>query len=608
MTDELLPYYNSELEFLRLMGKDFAKAHPRSAGYLNIGGDEEYDPHVGRLVQAFAYLNARTRHKLDDDFPEISSSMMEILYPHYLRPIPSMSIVRFGLDRAQADLTSGYQVNQHSMLETESIDGQPCRFRTCYPVTCWPIDVKNASYKGLPFEAPQTTFSKHASSLITIRLDTFVNEATFDKYTADSLRFFIRAQSYFRHDLYELLMNNTVGVAISHKPDGEFHVLPRDCIKPVGFAHDQGALDYPARSFIGYRLMSEFFSFQDKFMFFDLDLGDSFKKHKRTRAEIYIYLDEYLEELEPRVSAETFSLGCTPIINLYKHRAEPLKVTHFDSSYRVIPDARRPLAHEIYSIDKVTGTLNNGRAVEFQPFYSVAHRASDETVRYWHGSRYWNAGEDEAKHGGTEMHLSFVDLDFSPSEAAAMTIDIETTCLNRNLPGHLPFGGGSPKLSFEKGSAIKKIEVLTKPTSTLRPPLKHQTRWRLVSQMSLGHLSLVDEEGVDAMREILRLYDYRDSPESRKLIAGLKNISSRPVVGRVSDHGASGLCRGMEVELHFDEDQYKDGGLYLMASILDHFLGLYTNINSFTQTKVTTNKRDRVLCKWPPRTGQQSLV
>jgi type VI secretion system protein ImpG len=608
MTDELLPYYNSELEFLRLMGKEFAKAHPRSAAHLNIGGDEAYDPHVGRLVQAFAYLNARTRHKLDDDFPEISSSMLEILYPHFQRPIPSISVVKFGLDRAQADLTSGYDIKRHSMLSSESIDGQSCRFRTCYPVTCWPIDVKSASYKGLPFQAPQTTFSRRAASLITISLDTFLSDTTFAKYSAEKLRFFIRAQSYFRHDLYELIMNNVVGVAISHKPDGEYHVLQRNCIQPVGFENEEGVLDYPARSFIGYRLLSEFFAFPDKFMFFDLHLGDVLKKHKRSRAEIYIYLDEYLEELEPRVSAETFSLGCTPIINLYKHRAEPLKVTHFDSAYRVIPDSRQPLAHEIYSIEKVTGTLSNGKPVAFQPFYSVNHRGTADAVRYWHASRYWNAGEDEAKQGGTELHLSFVDLNFAPSQAAPMTIDVETTCFNRNLPAHLPFGGGSPRLSFEEGSAVKKIEAISKPSATLRPPLKHETRWRLVSQLSLGHLSLADEKGVEAMREILRLYDYRDSPESRKLIAGLQSIQSRPIVGRVAVNGASGLCRGMEIDLHFDEDQYKDGGLFLMASVLERFLGLYTHINSFTQTKVTTNKRDRVLCKWPPRTGQQSLV
>src|SRR5918911_985920 len=141
MRDELLGYYERELVFLRQMGADFAKKYPKIASRLLIDADKCEDPHVERMIEAFAFLAGRVHLKIDDEFPEITESLLNVLYPHYLAPIPSMSIAQFALDSQQGKLTTGYDIERGTVLYSRSVQATPCRFRTCYPVTLWPLEI-----------------------------------------------------------------------------------------------------------------------------------------------------------------------------------------------------------------------------------------------------------------------------------------------------------------------------------------------------------------------------------------------------------------------------------------------------------------------------------
>src|SRR5438477_1189033 len=154
MSDELLSFYNRELAYIRKSAAQFANTHPKIAARLRLGADSTEDPHVERLIEAFAYLNARTRLKLEDDFPELTESLLGILYPHYQNPIPSMAVVQFELDPAQNEITSGYTVPAQTPIETESIQGAPCRFRSCYPTRLWPVDLKFATQAKFAYKCP----------------------------------------------------------------------------------------------------------------------------------------------------------------------------------------------------------------------------------------------------------------------------------------------------------------------------------------------------------------------------------------------------------------------------------------------------------------------
>ncbi len=604
MSDELLPYYNRELAFLRRLGAEFAQAHPKIAGRLRLGPDSSEDPHVSRLLEAFAYLNARTRFKLEDDFPEITDALLGVLYPHYLHPVPSMAILQFALAADQAELTAGYSVPPGTAVETEPIQGEPCRFRTCYPVTVWPIEMESARLSGPPFTAPTTPRSAQAVAVLRLSMRCRAPGVSFANLPIPALRFFLKGQPQHAYALYELICNNTIEVALAGPdPKAPVVVLDKDVLRPVGLELDEGLLPYPARSFPGYRLLTEFFAFPEKFLFLDLALPPRSLARMGNRLDVYLYLNRSSGDLEQNLTADTFRLGCTPMVNLFRQRAEPIPLTHRDPEVRVVPDVRRPLALEVYSVDRVTASTADGGAVEYLPFYSTRHG----------GRAFWSAARRPAErpHGqvdaGTEVFLSLVDLDFQPLAPSDGVLDVETTCLNRDLPHRLPFGGDQPRLQLSEGGApLAPLACLTPPTRTRRPPMKHGARWRLVSHLVLNHLSL---EGGEGLREILALYDFNDSAETRAMIEGVVQVNSRRVVGRVrGGREGVGFCKGVEVSLQLDEDRFTGSGLYLFASVLERFLGLYCSINSFSKLVLTTTRREGELKRWPPRAGTKVLL
>lgn len=606
MADELLPYYNKELGYIRKLAAEFAEVHPKIAGRLRISADVVEDPHVSRLIEAFAYLNARIRHKLDDDFPELTDSLLGVLYPHYLAPIPSMAIVQM---RCQPDMPGRYTVPAGAEIETEEVAGEPCRYRTGYPVTLWPITVEAASLTGRPLVAPANPRAPGAVASLRLTLRCLTKDMTFTGLKLDSARFFLRGLPNEVYRLYELIFNNAVSVALAESAaDPNPVILDASCIRPVGFGLDEGLLPYSPRSFLGYRLLTEFFTFPEKFLFFDIaDLPIGKTVEFGNKLEIFIYLNRTETDLERSISADSFALGCTPIINLFRQRTEPIQLSRNVYEYRVVPDARRQNAMEVYSVDKVIAIAPDDTEVEYLPFYSVKHAEAQRTQNtFWHASRQIAGAHDSA----TELYLSFVDLGFAPNIAADWVVSVWATCLNRDLPNKMPFGGGRPRLNLlEAASVVQSCVCLTAPTHTLRPALGQRARWRLISHLSLNHLSLSDAvEGADALREILKLYDYRDSAETRAVIDSILSVSSQRVAARVASRGVSSVCRGMEVVVEFDPKGFSGSGLYLLASVLERFFALYCTVNSFTRMVAKVKGRAETLRVWPPRAGDRALL
>ena len=606
MVDELLPYYNRELTYIRKLAAEFAEAHPKIAGRLRLSADAVEDPYVARLIEGFAFLNARIRHKLDDDFPELTDALLSVLYPHYLAPVPSMSIVRFD---AQPDLTSPYRIPRGTEIESETVGGESCVFRTCYPVELWPARIEAASLSGRPLVAPANPRAGGAVASLRLTLSCLSPEMNFTELAPDRLRFFLRGQPQQVYPLYELIMNNTVSVALANSAsDPEPVILGPECIRPVGFDRDEGMLDYPARSFVGYRLLTEYFTFPEKFLFFDITgLSSKVLVEAGNKLEIFLYINRASTDLERSVSDETFALGCTPIVNLFHQQAEPIQLSHAISEYRIVPDARRPAATEVYSIDSVVATSPDGEDVPYVPFYSVKHgNGSDGPQTFWHATRRTAGRRDP----GTEVYLSLVDLDFNPSAASEWVVTVGTSCLNRDLPSKLPYGGGHPQLQLVEGaSPVAGLTCVTPPTSTLRPPMGDRGRWRLISHLSLNHLSLADgEEGVEALRDILKLYDFRDSAETRAVIDSILSVRSKLGVARAPARDMGAFCRGVDVTIDFDAQRFSGSGLFLLASVLERFLALYCSINSYTRLTATVQGRPGVLRKWPPRAGDRHII
>lgn len=610
MEDPLLAHYQRELAFIRNLGAEFARAYPKMAGNLRLGTDSVEDPHVSRLVESFAFLNARIRLKLEDDFPELTDSLLAVLYPHYLAPIPSMAVVQF---EVKSELSSAYDLPAGTAIETEPIDGEPCRFRTCYPTRVWPVRIAEVKLAGRPLAGPAASSVPGAVASLRIALECGPDTTDFAQLAPDALRFFLRGQAQHAYALFEILHRNTLQVAVASAPDDPDPVmLDASCIRQVGFEPEEAALPYSPRSFPGYRLLAEYFAFPEKFLFLEIgDLAAAAKAKGGTRLELYLYLDRTSGDLEPNVNAESLALGCTPVVNLFRQRAEPVRLGHTEPEVRIVPDARRPQAMEVYSVDRVTVTTEEGDARDFVPFYSVRHStAREDRNAFWMASRRHAPRFEEGEDAGTEVYLSMVDLNFDPAMPATGVIDVETTCLNRDLPARLPFGGGQPALHLaEGGSAISRVSCLTPPTKTRRPPLRHGAMWRLVSHLTLGHLTLTDgAEGAEAVREILKLYDYGDSRETGRMIEGVTSIRCAETSGRIVSDGVVGICRGTEITVELDESRFVGSGLYLFGSVLERFFALYCTLNSFTRLAVSVRGRQGETWRWGPRAGNRRLL
>lgn len=607
MVDDLLPYYNRELNYIRRLAAEFAEEYPKIAGRLRLSQDAIEDPHVDRLIQAFAFLTARVRRKLDDDFPELTDALLNVLYPHYLAPIPSMAITQLS---CPPDLSGSHVVPAGIEIETQPVGGESCHFRTCYPTTLWPIAVEAASLRGRPIVAPVNPQAPGAVAVLRLTLRCLTEEMTFTKLAPESLRFFLRGQPQQVLPFYELLFNNAISVALADSAaDSEPVILRPDCIRPVGFEKDEGMLPYPARSFVGYRLLTEYFTFPEKFLFFDLtQLAAKNLLNAKNKLEIFIYLNKTSADLERSLTGEAFALGCTPMVNLFRQRAEPIHLSRSISEYRIVPDARRPGVTEVYSVESVIATAADGSEAPFWPFYSVKHASAARSQRtFWHPVRRSGADRDP----GTEVFLSLVDLDFNPSVPADTVLSVETTCLNRDLPSRLPYGGGHPYLQLVKAvPGVAGLQCITAPTPTLRPPRRNRALWRLISHLSLNHLSIVQEEagGAESFREILKLYDFRDSSETRAAIDGILDIRSRRGTARAPSSEMGAFCRGLDIELTFDERRFMSSGLYLLAAVIERFVALYGSINSFTRLAVKLQGRPGVLRRWPPRAGDQQVL
>jgi type VI secretion system protein ImpG len=606
MSDTLLPYYDRELTAIHRLATEFAEAYPKIAGRLRLSPGGVDDPHVARLLDGVAFLAARVHHRLDDEFPELTDALLGLLYPHYLAPVPSCMVAR--LD-CSADLQLPDTRPVGTEFDTEPVRGEALRYRTTAPVTLWPIEVENIRLTGLPIVAPANPAASGAVAALRITLKCAVPEMTFGQLEVDRLRFFLQGPSNQTLPLYELLGGHVVSVAFADSAtDANPVIVPASSVQPAGFGDDEALLPWSARGFAGFRLLTEYFAFPEKFLFIDIaNIDRKTMIAAGNRLEIFIYLDRAVSELERTVGQPSMALGCVPIINLFSRRCEPIAVTHMQTEYRIVPDARRPNFAEVWSIERVRETRPDGSTRPWRPFHRLTESDPDPDAPggFYHPTRRTAAPGVP----GTEVFLTPHDPGFDPTVPGDATLSVDALCLNRDLPTDLPYGGGRPTLRLVKGAAsVVAITPVTPPTTTLRPPLREGGFWRLISHLSLSHLSVTGgRSGADALKEVLRLYAFRDTPETTTAIEALMSVTSKPGTARAPGRMGA-FCRGLDVTLEFDPRAWQVGGLFLLASVLERFLALHATINSFTRTRAVLRGRPGNAGAWPARSGTRVLA
>jgi type VI secretion system protein ImpG len=603
MREELRAYFERELTYLRQLGGEFAGKYPKIASRLALDADGSQDPHVERLIESVAFLTARLRHKLDDDLPEISDTLLGILYPHYLAPIPSMTVVQFHVDPTQAQLGSGYDIPRHTVITTRPVRGVRCRFRTAYPVRLWPLEVADATLESpitLKPLGPARDF--RARSSVRLRLRT-LGGVSLAELRPPVLRIFLHGEGALAAGLYEMLCGGPCQVEVhpTQRTDRPPLILAPDAIRPVGFDAEEALVPCPPQSFRGFGLLEEYFAFPEKFLFFDLaGVGRAPEVGADGEVEVRIF-SARTPRFDQPVQASAFRLGCAPLVNIFSRPAEPIWMDHTKDEYLVVPDVHAPWGHEVFSVDSVMSAGREpGETREFQAFYALRHgTAPDAPDAFWLATRRENPAD-----GATDVYLSTVDANLRPTSPPAEALSVTVTCTNRDLPAQIPFSGTvNGDLDSEHLAPFVRLQCLAKPTPPRRRDPGRGAHWRLVSHLALNHLSIV-EHGRTALQGILELYDVADSPVTRRQIAGIRAVSTRRVVRKVG--GA--FCRGLRVTVDFDREHFAGTNPYLLAAVLERFLALYVSINSFSQLVARMPPDEELLSQWPPRAGDQILL
>lgn len=613
--EQLLPYYEAELGYLRRNLREFAERYPKIAGRLLISGEVCEDPHTERMIESFALLNARIAKRLDDDYPEFTEALFEVLYPHYLRPFPSCSIARLDFAAAAKQQSAAATIARGTKLTTRAVRGVACTFRTVYPVVVAPLALSQALFSPIISPPDAVRLAAGVSSCISITITATGEQAGFAQLGVGALRVFIDGEPSFCAALRDALFMRTVTAYAEADDSGRWVALPAIPIKAAGFEDDEALIDFPARSHAAYRLLSEYFCFTEKFNFFDIDLAALSAALPRAARSITLHLalgglraDSNLARMLGTLSTNSLLLGCTPVINLFRQRGDPIQLTHTTASYPVLADARRAYGYEVVSIDSLTlvrQTPQGETVVQFRPFYSLRHAQTPEE-----NGHYWAMRRDEAladRSPGFETQVSIVDIDFDPAAVGTDTLNVELTCTNRDLPSLLPYGQPEGDLFMEGGSNVRAISFLRKPTPSYRFPSGRNAHWRLISLLSLNHLSLADG-GVEAFREMLALHDLPRSSISQRQIGGIAAIEHQPAGAWLPGNPFTCLVRGVQVRLCIDEEAFVGSGIHAFAHIVERFLALYVHANSFAQLVLVSRANGEELLTCAPRSGDQSLL
>jgi type VI secretion system protein ImpG len=596
--EELLSYYRSELAQLRQAGQGFARKYPKLAERLELSADGSADPHVERLIESFSFLSARIQRRLDDEFPEITAALLSSLFPHLAHPIPPLSVAQFLPDSARGKLDSGYLIPRHTALFAQTMDGLDCRFQTSYPVTLWPLRVTEAHFE------PKTHFDfldNHGQVASVLRLRIEAEKAKLADLSLKTLRFHLYGDSDITGGIYEALFADCIGVVL-YDEDAETAIrLPKNAIEAVGFGEEEDVIPYGNSSHPGYRLLQEYFALPDKFLFFDLQ---HLEKNPSSSAIDVLFLLKTPPRPYLQISSANFLLGCTPIVNLFRRTSEPIRLDHTKSEYRLVPDMRRERTTEVHSVLSVRATSDPSKADRvFQPIYSATVAGSDpHNPAYWFARR---AATGRSDLSGTEVFLSFVDPSFRPTHPPDQTVFAQLLCTNRDLATQIP---ENAVLQTEERGPIARIRCLRKPTATAYPPLGGTSRWALISNLSLNYMSISDSpDSLQAFKQILLLYSLSPTPAILQQIEGMRTMTSRPVTRRLGI-GWKGFCSGKEIHLSFNEQCYSGSSLYLFATVISRFLGLYSAINSFTQLAISREQANGEVIRFPPVVGSKPIL
>jgi len=572
-------YYQNELEKLREQAVEFAQAYPTIAPQL---AQASTDPDVERILEGVAYLSAQIRQKIDDDFPEFAQGLLKQIFPHYLRPIPSATIIQF---TPKDILKSNVAIKKGTFVDSVEVNGINCRFSTAFDMNVWPLSVNNVRQ------------NETATGKKSIEIDFVMNGLSISQISDDSLRLHIGGDYHGAVELFYLLMNCVESLEIQQAGASDTILANDIVIEPVGFEEDQGLVSFPGNSFPAYRLIQEYFILKEKFLFIDLKNIKPYLSNISSSAfTIKFFMNDTVNSL-PRLTKERFILHATPAVNLFKRDAESMLNDHKRNEYRVRPLRDTENHFQVFSVDKVAGqNRRSGSQTNYREIGLANPDLNTEPV--------YQLNHRQVESEGTQVFISFSypkDHELTNQE----TLNIELTCSNGEHPSKLKPGDICKPTS--SSSELVSFSNILQPSDHQNVPAGSSMLWRLLSHLSLNYLSLAD---TDNLKALLSLYIFSGSSGNTQEVANRKRIEGVSKVDvNTCDRLVGGIpMRGQSINVRVNQANYAGtGDMYLFGVLLDRLFSSFASINCFTEFSMTDEASEETF-NWPIRIGGRPLI
>lgn len=578
MDDLTLRYYEAEMRYLREAGREFAHAHPDRAAMLNLDKSGARDPYVERLFEGFAFLMGRLREKLDDDLPELTEGLVSLLWPHYMRTIPSLAIVELKPDYRQLKqveiVPRGFSVLSQPVGQKHTC----CQYQVTRDMPLMPINVSQAKLHT----------ETDGRSTVRLRFDCGPL-ADWQKIDLSRVAIYLDADSPVSSALHLALTRKVQAMYIRQPELGQDRRLIDGWFKPMGFEENERLWPKGSSAFSGYQLLLEYFTFRPKFMFVELN---GLQNVHLVPGTTWFELDIVLSELWPYdlpFDTDTFRLHCVPVINLFSLEADPLQIDPLANEYLLRPLRMQDGHVEIYSVDQVHGSVKNGKH-DYVPFSSFRHRGGmmrhDAPERYFH---------TRVKRGPSGLHDTWLILGGKSFEAEQLAEQREALSLRiTGTNGQLPRKALESTLLnrvVKAGKVPVQVRNLTTPTMPVYPPANDRFHWRVMSHLGSSFLSMMDNPEV--LRGTLALYDWTDDEMNCRRLEAIVAVEHH----LIQRFEKGFMLRGVDVEITLNTDNFAgEGDVNLFGEMLHRFFALYADIHLFNQLTLVlqpTGKRLR---------------
>lgn len=638
MDPRLLGLYEQELRYFRESSGEFARAYPKIARRLGLDGAEVADPYVERLIEGTAWLSARVLLKLDAEYPRFASQLLDVVYPHFMAPTPSMLVAECVPAPDDSALSTGPVLVRGSALRVCRALGQNthCEFRTAQDLRLWPVELAQVRYFSYAPDLPLKRHPRARDVRGGLRLTLATRgELPFGQLAIDELvLYFGGGGDDVAWPLLECALAEPLGALVcapgaegaSGAGLGVLGALDAQAVAAVGFGADEAMLPPAATGFSGYRLVQEYFAFAPRFQFVRVcGLREAIRRAGGRTIELVLLFSRARPELEKLVGTEHVHLHCVPAVNLFPRRLDRVVVTEGVSEFHLLVDRTRPQDFEVHSVAEVIGHVAAAREREsagagahtqtFLPFYAAFHGSRASHPAYYTtvreprrlSVRQRNEGH-RSSHIGSELYMQLVDAQQAPYAGALRQLAITASCTNRDLP--LMLVAGSDTLECVDAFAVRRIDILRGPSRPFSPVVSAGLGWRVIDHLALNHLSLADadaREGAAALREMLLLYAGQVDDARAGQIQGLLSVAARPVTRRLPMPGPIAFGRGLEITLTVDPGAFQGHSAILFGAVLEQYLARHVEVNHFVET-VLQASGGAELMRWRPRCGTRPIL